>query len=145
VASAVPGNSGSAGEELNLSHRLCPGVRSSDEHRATRVRVRDRVSFDSFAFHGTIFQVAISCTALDVFFGSMPLLWQGRRPVSGNLLFFAEYFLCLSTINLARLVLGFLLYAAGVSWLLGHEVMSGVFYFAVLVWIAGRRGWSSHR
>jgi hypothetical protein len=103
------------------------------------------LSFDTFVFHGTIFQVAISCTALDVFFGSIPLLWQERRPASRNLLFLAEYFLCLSAINLARLVLGFLLYSHGVSWLLGHEMMSGVFYFAVLVWIAGRRGWSSDR
>jgi hypothetical protein len=102
------------------------------------------LSFDTFAFHGGNFQVAISCTALDVFCGSIPLLWQWQQPVSRNFRFFAAYFLGLSAINLARLVVGFLLYSQAVSWLLAHEVMSGVFYFAVFLWIARRRGWSTH-
>ena len=47
--------------------------------------------------------------------------------------FLAVYLLCLSAINLARLELGFLLYFRGVSWFLAHEVMSGVFYFALFL------------
>jgi hypothetical protein len=86
--------------------------------------------------------IAISCTALDAFCGSIPLLWQGRRPFSGNLLYLAAYFLCLSAVNLARLELGFVLHLQGVSWFLAHEVMSGVFYFALFLWIARQRAWT---
>jgi hypothetical protein len=101
------------------------------------------LSFDTFRFHDHLFQVAVSCTALDVFFGSIPLLWEGRCSPARNLRFLAAYFVVLSAINLARLVLGFLLYGVGASWFLAHELPSGVFYFAVFVWIARRRGWSS--
>jgi exosortase/archaeosortase len=97
------------------------------------------LAFDTFRFHGSSFQIALSCTALDVFFGSIPLLGERRRPLVRSLGFFAAYLLALSAINLARLALGFLLYGAGVSWFLAHELPSGLFYFAVFVWIACRR------
>jgi hypothetical protein len=103
------------------------------------------LAFDSFRFHGSTFQVAVSCTALDVFFGSIPLLWEPERPLLPHLRFFAAYFLTLSAINMMRLVVGFLLYGGGVSWFLAHELPSGLFYFAVFVWIARRRGWSAAR
>ena len=97
------------------------------------------LAVDTFRFHGSLFQVAVSCTALDVFFGSIPLLWERRGSLVRNLRFFAVYFAGLSAINLARLALGFLLYRAGLSWFLAHELPSGLFYFAVFVWIARRR------
>lgn len=97
---------------------------------------------DSFIFHGSAFQIVVSCTALDVFFGSIPLLWERDRSIRANAGFLARWLLTLTTLNLARLYVGFLLYGAGVPWWLGHEVLSGVFYFGVLVWIVRRRGWS---
>jgi len=98
-----------------------------------------QLTFDTFSYDRGTFQVGISCTALDVFFGSIPLLWQRKRPLGQTLGFFALYFLVLSTINFIRLILGFRLYATGASWFAAHELMSGVFYFVIFVWIVRYR------
>jgi len=100
-----------------------------------------RLTPDIFTCNGGPYRIVISCTALDAFFGSLPLLWQWRRPVSHNLLYLAAYFLCLSAANLARLELGFVLNFQGLSWRLAHEAIAGVFYFALFLWIARQRGW----
>jgi hypothetical protein len=100
-----------------------------------------RAGVDSFFFNGVLYRFVIACTALDAFFGSVPLLWKRKTTVYRNLAFLASYFVCLSVANLVRLELGFILYFHGVSWLLAHEVMAGVFYFGVFLWIARQRGW----
>lgn len=97
------------------------------------------LTYDTFRYHGGTFQVGLSCTALDVFFGSLPLLWRRQRSLGHNLGFFGLYFLGLSAINLVRLILGFRLYAAGVSWFVAHELMSGLFYFGIFIWIVRLR------
>jgi len=101
-----------------------------------------RISLDSFLCRGHRYQFVISCTALDAFFGSIPLLWRWGKAVHTNLVFLAAYFLCLSVVNLVRLEFGFLLYLRGVPWSLSHEAMAGVFYFALFLWIARQRGWT---
>jgi exosortase/archaeosortase family protein len=93
------------------------------------------LDFDTFNYGSVTFQIGTSCVALDVFFGSIPLLWQRQRPLGRNLVFFALYFLVLSIINLVRLILTFRLNATGVSWFLAHDVISGFFYFGIWVWI----------
>jgi len=100
-----------------------------------------RVSFDSFVFQDTIYRFVTACTALDAFFGSIPLLWKGKVAVHRNLSFLAIYFICLSIANLIRLELGFVLYLRGVSWFVAHEVMAGIFYFVLFLWIVHQRGW----
>ena len=100
------------------------------------------ISPDSFLCHGHRYQFVISCTALDAFFGSIPLLWRWGKSVPVNLLFLSAYFLCLSVVNLVRLEFGFLLFLRGVPWWLSHEAMSGVFYFALFLWLARQRRWT---
>src|SRR4029077_7389820 len=79
------------------------------------------LDFDTFSYGSTTFQIGTSCVALDVFFGSIPLLWQRQRSFGRHLVFFGLYFLVLSTINLVRLILTFRLNATGVSWFLAHD------------------------
>ena len=100
-----------------------------------------RVSPWAFTSNGHAYLFVISCTALDAFFGSVPLLWRARKSVLANSLFLAGYFVVLSIVNLLRLQAGFLLYAGGIPWSLAHEGMSGVFYFGLLLWILRQRGW----
>lgn len=99
---------------------------------------------DTFLWEGVAYRIDVSCTALDAFFGSIPLLWERRRSLPGNFLFLAAYFLCLSGVNLARLAVGFLVHFHGVPWLLAHEVVAGIFYFGLFLWIARRRGSAGH-
>ena len=100
-----------------------------------------RYAFDSFSCNGEHYQFVISCTALDAFFGSIPLVWKRFVPFYRNLIFLAAYFILLSVINLFRLEIGFVIFLRGISWSLAHEVMAGVFYFALFLWIVRRRGW----
>jgi hypothetical protein len=69
-----------------------------------------RRGVESFTCNGTFYKVAIACTALDAFFGSIPLVWKVRLSVTRNLAFLAAYLACLSVLNLVRLLLGFALY-----------------------------------
>jgi hypothetical protein len=100
-----------------------------------------RVTPDTFLCLGHMYRFAIACTALDAFFGSIPLVWMERRSVLRNLLFLATYFGVLSGVNLARLAGGVWLYVRGTPWWLTHDVFAGVFYFGLFLWIAQRRGW----
>jgi hypothetical protein len=93
-----------------------------------------------FDFDGSLYQVVVSCTALDAFFGTIPLIWRWQRPMRSVVELACLLVVC-SVVNLFRLVLGFVLYWGGVPWIFAHEVMAGVFYFAWFLWIARRRSW----
>lgn len=93
---------------------------------------------DLFAYGGVTYQITVSCTALDVFFGVIPLLWQWSRP-RASVVGLARFLVGLSAANLLRLYVGFVLHGHGVSWLLAHEVMAGIFYFAGLCWVVQHR------
>jgi hypothetical protein len=101
-----------------------------------------RVAPDAFVCNGHVFRVAISCTIVDAWLASVPLLWERNKSWMQNLMFFGVYFVALSIANLVRLEAGFVLNLRGVPWWLGHEVAAGVFYFALFCWIARRRGWT---
>jgi hypothetical protein len=100
-----------------------------------------RFSSDTFACSGHFFKVEISCTIVDAFLGSIPLLWEPLVSSIKNFTFLVSYFVGLSALNLIRLEFGFVLFSRGVPWWLSHETMSGVFYFALFCWIAYRRHW----
>lgn len=100
-----------------------------------------QVSSDSFFCRGHIYRFAIACTALDAFFGSVPLLWMAHRSWSHNLFFFAGYFVALVGLNMVRLWAGLWIFLRGVPWWLSHEAFAGFFYFGLFLWIAHRRGW----
>jgi hypothetical protein len=104
-----------------------------------------RVLPDSFVCAGHIYRFAIACTAVDAFFGSIPLLWTTTRSVLRNLLFFFVYFVVLSALNLARLAAGLWIFLRGVPWSISHEAFAGVSYFVLFLWIAHRRGWTIPR
>lgn len=101
-----------------------------------------RLTFDSFSCNGEYYQFVTACTALDAFFGSIPLLWKRDTSVCRNALFLTAYLVLLSAVNLLRLEIGFVLYHQGVAWSLAHEAMAGVFYFGLFLWIARRRNWN---
>lgn len=102
-----------------------------------------RVSPYAFLTLGHIYFFATACTAIEAFFGSIPLLWEFRKSVAANLSFFAIYAFLLFGANILRLAFGMLMFVRGVPWRLSHEAMAGCFYFAMFIWIAHRRGWSS--
>ena len=101
-----------------------------------------RASSDAFYSQGHFYRFAIACTALDAYFGSIPLLWMDRKSIRSNVVFFVKYLVALEVLNLARLAAGLWIFARGVPWAVSHEAFAGVFYFGVFLWIARRRGWT---
>lgn len=100
-----------------------------------------RVSFDTIRIQGQLFRVVIACTFVDVFMGSIPLLWDLRKSLSRNgarLLAVAVIFFAL---NLVRLEIAQVLYFRGASWTLADEVLGGFAYFAVWLFLWRQRTW----
>lgn len=100
-----------------------------------------RVSFDTIALQGELFQFAVSCTFVDVFAGSIPLLWDRRQSLRRNLAYVAIAALALPAFNVIRLEIGQLLYWRGIPWVWAHQFLGGWAYFAVWLVIWRRRGW----
>jgi hypothetical protein len=94
-----------------------------------------RLSIDTVQWRGSVYQYENACTFIDVWFGSIPLLWNLGRPVAANLRFFAGLALALFAFNIFRLSFSDLLFSAGLPWDLAHNAVSGIAYFAVWVWI----------
>ena len=100
-----------------------------------------RVSFDTIRIQGQLFRVVIACTFVDVFMGSIPLLWDvskslcrnGARLLAVAVIFFA--------VNLVRLEIAQVLYCRGVSWTLADQVLGGFAYFAVWLFLWRQRTW----
>lgn len=98
-----------------------------------------RLSLDTVQWNDVVYRYDNACTFIDVWFGAIPLLWNLRRRFSQNLVFFACFAAGLFAFNVFRLSLSDELFAAGFSWNLAHNVVSGIAYFAVWVWIWRRR------
>ena len=94
-----------------------------------------RVSFDSIRIQGQLFRVVIACTFVDVFMGSIPLLWDVRKSLSGNGARLLEVAVIFFALNLIRLEIAQALYFGGVSWTLADEVLGGFAYFAVWLFL----------
>jgi hypothetical protein len=93
----------------------------------------ERISYDVVRWKGVFYQYQNACTFIDVWFGSLPLLWNLRHSVARNIAFFGVLALGFFAFNVLRLSFSDVLFAAGVSWDLAHNVVSGLAYF--LVWI----------
>lgn len=93
------------------------------------------VSEHTFAWNGHAYDFYISCTMIDVFFASVPLLWKKNLPVLTNLLLLTAFFSGIYLLNIARIVAGFLLFDAGIPWFFAHKVIGGIAYFIVLIWL----------
>lgn len=97
-----------------------------------------RISGDTVMWKGVLYQYQNPCTFVDVWFGSIPLLWEARRRLAWNLGFMAAVAMAMFCFNVFRLSVSDVIFAAGVPWNLAHNVISGVSYFVVWVWIWSR-------
>ncbi len=99
----------------------------------------ERLAPHAVQWRGVVYRYDIACAFIDVFFGSMPLLWNLRRSLWSNILFFLLLGLALFAFNVFRLSFSDLLFAWGLSWNLAHNAVSGVAYFVVWMWIWNHR------
>jgi hypothetical protein len=101
-----------------------------------------RVSFDTILVGRQTFQFVISCTFVDVFMGSIPLLWDLKKSVLRNILRLMATAAVLFGFNVTRLEVAQILYYRGVSWTMADEVLGGLAYFAVWLAIWHLRSWN---
>src|SRR5258708_40184110 len=98
-----------------------------------------RVAADTVELNNIQFQFTVSCTQIDVFCGAIPLIWNLRLRARRNLAKLAIFFVCLFAFNIARLQLGYALFAHGAPWVLAHECIAGVNLFLIFVWVVRQR------
>ena len=94
-----------------------------------------RISADAVMWKGVVYRYVNACTFVDVWFGSVPLLWKMARSVARNLSFMAAVAVLMFSFNVFRLSVSDVLFSAGLPWNLAHNVISGLSYFLVWVWI----------
>ena len=100
-----------------------------------------RTSTVTFKVDNNTFLMGVSCTSIDAFMGSIPLLWKLKESWPRQIKFFILYFLVFITINQLRLLLGFIFYDFGVTWFWAHEIPSGIFLFGLAVWTFHQKRW----
>lgn len=91
-----------------------------------------RISHDTVLWAGRTYHYVNACTFADVFCGSIALLWNLRKTILQNVGRIAVYGIVLLAFNVFRLSLSDVLFAAGLSWDVAHNAISGISYF--LVW-----------
>jgi hypothetical protein len=94
-----------------------------------------RVSPDTVLWRGALYQYENACTFVDVWCASLPLLWSRRSSTLRNLFFISLYSVILFGFNIFRLSVSDLMFAAGLPWNIAHNLISGISYFLVWVWI----------
>ena len=97
-----------------------------------------RISADMVMWKGVLYRYENPCTFVDVWVGSIPLLWNLRRSIVWNFLFMAVVAAAMFCFNVFRLSVSDVLFAAGLPWNVAHNVISGISYFVVWVWIWNR-------
>ena len=95
----------------------------------------ERLSAHQIAWNGQVFEYGIACTFADVFCGALPLLWVRRAGVLRNAEFVVAFAAGLFAFNLFRQAVTDLLFGAGVPWSLADNVIGGLSYFAVWVFL----------
>jgi hypothetical protein len=96
--------------------------------------ITTRVSYDTILMQRELFCFVIACTFIDVFLGSIPLLWDLEKSLLSNALRLIAAAAALFCFNVVRLEIGQILYFRGVSWTLAHEAFGGFAY--LVVWLA---------
>ena len=99
----------------------------------------ERISPEYVLWHGVLYRYVVACTMVDVWFGSLPLIWHLRRSMLQNLAWIVLFALGLLAFNIFRLSVSDLLFSAGLSWNLAHNAVSGVAYFVVWLWLWNNR------
>jgi len=100
-----------------------------------------RISFDTIRVHSELVSFVVSCTFIDVVVGTIALLWDYKKPWFKEAFRMAVCVLVLLAFNLTRLEAAQLLYSVGVPWILADEVLGGIAYFAVWIFIWRHRSW----
>lgn len=100
-----------------------------------------RMSFDTIRIQGQLFRTVIACTFVDVFMGSIPLLWDVKKSLLRNASRLMAVALVFFGFNLMRLETAQVLYFRGVPWTVADEVLGGFAYFAVWVFLWRQRTW----
>jgi hypothetical protein len=100
-----------------------------------------RISFDTVMWNGQLYHYAIACTMADVWCAAIPLIWDMRAKLVANARYLAAFTVALFAFNVFRLSVSDVLVAHGLSWDLGHNVVSGIAYFAIwnVVWPRAKR------
>jgi uncharacterized membrane-anchored protein len=82
---------------------------------------------------------------IDAFFGAIPLLWRTNASLAQNFMRMTAVLAGVFVLNIVRLELGFIAMTSGVPWWLAHEVVAGVAYFCLYVFIMRERAWDQAR
>ena len=101
-----------------------------------------KIAFDTVVYRGLTYHYVVACTAADAFCGALPLVWNVRHSALRNLGFIAAFAAGLFFLNVLRLSFSDVLFAMGVSWDLGHNVVSGICYFILWEWILSLKTFS---
>jgi hypothetical protein len=102
------------------------------------------VSFDLIRVQGELFRIEISCTFVDVFMGTIPLVWNLKKSIPRNLLMLAVLAVSSFGFNILRLEIVQLLHACGAPWTLADGIIGGAAYFIMWLFIVSRfsKNWS---
>jgi hypothetical protein len=100
-----------------------------------------RISFDVIKLGGEQFQYLISCTFVDVFLASVPLIWNVTISLIRNVAMVVAAGVLLFLFNAIRLETAVLMYLHGIPWIVADGVLGGVSYFIVWLVIWFTRSW----
>jgi hypothetical protein len=103
--------------------------------------IATRISFDTIDVHGQLLQIVISCTLVEMIFGSLPLLWRFDQSILRNLIRFGFVAVALFGLNIVRLEVAEIAVGHGLPWLIAHDIPLGCVYFAVWVFVWRHRSW----
>lgn len=100
-----------------------------------------RISFDVIEIRGQQFQYLISCTFVDVFVASVPLMWNVTLSLVRNVAWVVAVGAFLFLFNAIRLEIAVLVYLHGIPWIIADGFWGGVSYFIVwrVIWFT--RSW----
>jgi hypothetical protein len=104
-----------------------------------------RHSFDVIRVAGINAKFEVACTLIDAYFGAIPLLWRTTISWPRNLLRMVALMGGMFVLNIVRLEFGFAALTRGVPWWLAHEVVSGVTYFLIYIFIVRQHAWDQSR
>ena len=100
-----------------------------------------RVSLDVIELQGQQFRYGTSCTFVDVFIASIPILWNVKASLSQNVARGIIAGTALFLFNSMRLETAVLLYIHSVPWTIADGLLGGCSYFIVWLVIWWQRTW----
>jgi hypothetical protein len=101
-----------------------------------------RISFDVIELQGEKFRYLTSCTFVDVFIASIPLIWDVKASLIRNGATVSIAGIALFNFNAIRLEIAVLLYFHRIPWTVADGLLGGLSYFIVWLVIWHTRSWS---